>query len=40
MSGESIIQLWDMSWVDGLMMVGLLMCMYTYKVWIDSKFKK
>ena len=40
MSGESILQLWDMSWGDGIMLVLLLMLLYTYKVWIDSKFRK
>ena len=40
MSGDSILQLWDLSWGDGITIVVLLMLLYTYKVWIDSKFKK
>lgn len=40
MDSNTIIQLWDMSWGEGLLVVGLLMLLYTYKVWIDSKFKK
>ncbi len=40
MTGETIVQLWDMTWTDGLILTGLVMALYTYKVWIDSKFKK
>lgn len=40
MDSDSILQLWNMSWVDGIMLTALLMMLYTYKVWIDSKFKK
>jgi len=40
MNGDTIIQLWNMSWTEGCMLLLLLMACYTYKVWIDSKFKK
>lgn len=40
MSGDNLIQLWDLSWIDGILLTGMIMLLYTYKVWIDSKFKK
>jgi len=33
-------ELWDLSWFDGIILTIMLMGLYTYKVWIDSKFKK
>ena len=33
-------ELWDLSWGDGLLLTFMLMALYTYKVWIDNKFKK
>lgn len=37
---SEIKELWDLSWTDGLFLTFMLMALYTYKVWIDSKFKK
>lgn len=37
--GEALIELWNLSWTDGFLFVAILMGLYTYKVWIDSKFK-
>ena len=33
-------ELWELSWADGIIFVLILMVLYTYKVWIDNKFKK
>ena len=33
-------ELWDLSWADGIAFTIVLMGLYTYKVWIDNKFKK
>ena len=33
-------ELWDVSWTDRLLLTFMLMALYTYKVWIDNKFKK
>ena len=35
-----LVELWDLSWSDGIMFIIILMGLYTYKVWIDNKFKK
>ncbi len=37
---ENLDKLLDLSWLDGIGLVIVLMSAYTYKVWIDSKFKK
>lgn len=37
---SEIKELWDLSWADGICLTILLMLLYTYKVWIDNKFKK
>lgn len=37
---NEVIKIWDMTWGDGLLFVAMLMALYTYKVWIDNKFKK
>lgn len=37
---SEISELWNLSWGDGLTLTAMLMTLYTYKVWIDSKFKK
>ena len=37
---DQIIELWNLSWGDGFMLTFMLMALYTYKVWIDNKFKK
>ena len=37
---DGLNELWELSWSDGLLFVLLLMGLYTYKVWIDNKFKK
>lgn len=37
---NQIAELWDLSWGDGISLILVLMVMYTYKVWIDNKFKK
>ncbi len=36
----NILDLWELSWGDGILLTLLLMALYTYKVWIDNKFKK
>ncbi len=36
----NILDLWALSWGDGILLTLLLMALYTYKVWIDNKFKK
>ena len=33
-------ELWELSWSDGFMLTFIIMGLYTYKVWIDNKFKK
>ncbi len=35
-----IMELWSLSWGDGFLLMFMLMVVYTYKVWIDNKFKK
>ena len=37
---SEILELWELDWIDGFLLVAILMGLYTYKVWIDSKFKK
>ena len=37
---SEIKELWELSWADGICLTILLMLLYTYKVWIDNKFKK
>tara|TARA_Y100001938_G_scaffold149975_1_gene239007 strand:+ start:6385 stop:6501 length:117 start_codon:yes stop_codon:yes gene_type:complete len=37
---SEIKELWDLSWSDGFALTFILMGLYTYKVWIDNKFKK
>jgi|TARA_Y100001937_G_scaffold47215_1_gene66196 hypothetical protein len=37
---EELVELWDLSWGDGILFIFILMGLYTYKVWIDNKFKK
>ena len=37
---SEIKELWDLSWTDGLLLTFMLMALYTYKVWIDNKFKE
>jgi len=37
---SEILELWELDWIDGLLLVAMLMGLYTYKVWIDNKFKK
>tara|TARA_Y100000817_G_C16746702_1_gene495025 strand:+ start:454 stop:570 length:117 start_codon:yes stop_codon:yes gene_type:complete len=37
---EELVELWDLSWGDGILFILILMGLYTYKVWIDNKFKK
>ena len=37
---SEIRELWDLSWTDGLILTIMLIALYTYKVWIDNKFKK
>ncbi len=37
---QEITELWNLGWVDGIMLTIMLMGLYTYKVWIDNKFKK
>lgn len=37
---SELTELWDLSWTDGLLLTFMLMALYTYKVWIDNKFKK
>ncbi len=37
---NEIKELWDLSWSDGFMLTFIIMGLYTYKVWIDNKFKK
>ncbi len=37
---QEITELWNLDWVDGIMLTIMLMGLYTYKVWIDNKFKK
>ncbi len=39
-SMSEITELWSMTWGDGFMLVAMLMGLYTYKVWVDNKFKK
>jgi len=33
-------ELWGLSWSDCFTLTFILMALYTYKVWIDNKFKK
>lgn len=35
-----VMELWSLNWGDGLLLMFMLMAVYTYKVWIDNKFKK
>lgn len=37
---DGLKELWDLGWIDGLLFSAVLMLLYTYKVWIDNKFKK
>jgi hypothetical protein len=37
---DELTELWELSWSDGLLFTFFLMLLYTYKVWIDNKFKK
>jgi len=37
---SDIPELWNLEWADGIMLCLTLMALYTYKVWIDNKFKK
>ena len=37
---DGLTELWELSWSDGIIFTIMLMGLYTYKVWIDSKFKK
>jgi len=37
---DQITELWALPWGDGLLLTFMLMALYTYKVWIDNKFKK
>ena len=37
---SDIMDLWSLSWGDGFLLMFILMAVYTYKVWIDNKFKK
>ena len=37
---DQITELWNLPWGDGLLLTFMLMALYTYKVWIDNKFKK
>lgn len=37
---SDIMELWNLSWGDGFLLMIMLMAVYTYKVWIDNKFKK
>ena len=37
---DGLSELWELSWGDGLLFTVMLMALYTYKVWIDNKFKK
>ncbi len=37
---QEITELWNLGWADGIMLTIMLMGLYTYKVWIDNKFKK
>jgi hypothetical protein len=37
---DGLKELWDLSWLDGIAFTIILMGLYTYKVWIDNKFKK
>jgi hypothetical protein len=37
---DGLNELWQLDWVDGLFFTAMLMALYTYKVWIDNKFKK
>tara|TARA_S200000501_G_scaffold176776_1_gene166439 strand:+ start:137 stop:253 length:117 start_codon:yes stop_codon:yes gene_type:complete len=37
---SEINELWNLSWSDGIILTLMLMALYTYKVWIDNKFKK
>lgn len=37
---DGLKELWDLEWADGLLFTIMLMSLYTYKVWIDNKFKK
>lgn len=37
---QEITELWNLDWVDGITLTIMLMALYTYKVWIDNKFKK
>ena len=37
---SDIMDLWSLSWGDGFLFMFMLMVVYTYKVWIDNKFKK
>lgn len=37
---EGLTDLWALTWGDGFILICLIMGLYTYKVWIDNKFKK
>jgi hypothetical protein len=37
---DQIVELWNLSWGDGIILTLMIMGLYTYKVWIDNKFKK
>ena len=37
---DGLNELWELSWLDGFLFCICLMGLYTYKVWIDNKFKK
>jgi hypothetical protein len=37
---DQVTELWSLPWGDGLLLTFMLMALYTYKVWIDNKFKK
>ena len=36
---SEINELWNLSWSDGIILTLMLMALYTYKVWIDNKFR-
>jgi len=37
---DGLNELWQLGWLDGFLFCSCLMGLYTYKVWIDNKFKK
>ena len=37
---SDLLELWSLDWGDGILLVAMVMLLYTYKVWIDSKFRK